>query len=81
MLDTTASDQPDFSGKTNIMPGMSAPEDDPLKRWRQPGEDRRHAADRRRFAHDQMNNSHAAQDAKLDFERRFPSTAGIKIMG
>jgi hypothetical protein len=70
-------------------PGMPRPggsmvgseEGDPLARWRQPGEDRRHAADRRRLAHDQMSNSHAAQDAKVDFERRFPSAGKIRLMG
>jgi hypothetical protein len=75
-----ASDQPPpFPGRPNPG-GTMEPEEDPLKRWRQPGEDRRHAADRRRFAHDSASGSRAAQDAKYDFERRFPSAARIRVM-
>ncbi|SRR6266851_7667752 len=71
---------PPFPGRPVPGHGPIEEEDDPLKRWRQPGEDRKHAADRRRYAHDQMNNSHATQDANIDFERRFPSAAKIRFM-
>src|SRR5216684_6106286 len=71
-----ASDQPEpFSGRPVAGGSMDPIDDDPLARWRQPGEDRRHAADRRRFAHDELRNSYATQDARIDFERRFPSAA------
>jgi hypothetical protein len=74
-----ASDEPEpFPGRPN--PGGSQ---DPIfdKYWRKPGEDRRRAEDRRRFAHDAASGSRASRDAADDFRRRFPSTVGIRIMG
>jgi hypothetical protein len=52
---------------------------DAIDRWRRPGEDRKHAADRRRFAHDEYLDRH--KDGRDDFNRRFPGTAAIKLMG
>jgi hypothetical protein len=73
---TARDEPPPFPGRPN--PGG---EMDPIfdKYWRRPGEDRKHAADRRRFAHDEHLDRH--KDAKHDFEMRFPGTLGIRVMG
>jgi hypothetical protein len=71
-----ARDESHFSGAPQ--PGG---EMDPLDKYRQPGETRAHAQDRRRHAYDQLSDSRASRDARDDFARRFPSAAGIKIMG
>ena len=73
MRRSAADNPPDFPGR----PGGR--ELEAIDRWRRPGEDRRHAADRRRFAHDEMNDRY--KDGQADFERRFPGARHITIMG
>jgi hypothetical protein len=71
-----ARDQPPpFPGRPN-----TGGELDPLDKYRQPGETRQHAQDRRRHAYDMMSTSRDARDARDDFDRRFPSAAGIRVL-
>ena len=64
---------PPFPGRPN--PGG---EMDPLARWREPGETRQHAADRRRYAHDEASDRHGY--GRKGFLERFPGAAHIKTM-
>jgi hypothetical protein len=79
---TARDNPPEFEGMPRTGGSMVGEKDEVFdKHWRRPGESRQAADARRRFAHDQASGSRASRDAADDFRRRFPSAAGIRVMG
>jgi hypothetical protein len=80
MRRSAADNPPDFPGMPRTGGSMvpAGRELDAIDRWRRPGEDRKHAADRRRHAYDSMNDRY--KDAEHDFFSRFPGARSIRTI-
>jgi hypothetical protein len=81
LLRRSASDDPaDFPGMPRTGGTMvpAGREPDAIDRWRRPGEDRRHAQDRRQHAYDELSDRHGY--GRKGFLERFPGAAHIKVM-